>query len=265
MYNSSWFFARHPVFTVADFAAAAPERGQRGTENLLAYHLAAGHIIRIRRGLYAAIPEGIESDYIVDPYLVAGKCADDAVIAYHAALAFHGFAYTVMQKITFFTREEDKKPFTFQGCHYLPVQHPRKLVRAKQESAATDKQDYRGMHIAVTSIERTLVDCFDRVDVAGGIEEVWRSLDSVSYLRMDLLINYALLLDNATTIAKVGFYLNKHKDRLSISDSKLQLLREHKPKKPQYMFRTKREGKLVADWNLIVPESVLERTWEEVM
>lgn len=266
MYNSLWFFARHPVFTVAEFTAATPERSKRGTESLLGYHLASGHIIRIRRGLYASIPAGSPPDtYIVDPYLIAAKAANDSVIAYHSALAFYGLAYTITQKMTFLTKETDKKRFTFQGCRYVSAPHPSKLVRTKQEAFGADAQDYRGMQIAVTSVERTLVDCFDRIDLSGGIEEMWRSLENVSYLRMDRLIEYVHILSNATTAAKVGFYLDKNKERLSISESKLQLLREQKPKTPQYMFRSKREGKLISEWGLIVPEAILERRWEEVM
>jgi predicted transcriptional regulator of viral defense system len=266
MYSSSWFFARNPVFTAADFAAAGTERGKRGNESLLAHHLAAGRLIRVRRSLYAVVPEGIEPDkFIVDPYQVAHKAAPDAIIGYHSALSFLGLAYTVTQKITFLTTHEDSKPFSFQGVSYCPVQHPRKLLKRGQEAAATDMHDYRGQYVAVTAVERTLVDCFDRIDLAGGIEEVWRSLAGISYLKMDEIIKYLILLDNATTTAKVGFYLEQQQDRLMVSEQKLEQLAERKPKSPRYMFRTKREGKLVLRWNLIVPESVLTRSWEEPM
>lgn len=265
MYSSAWFFARNPVFTAADFAAAGTDRGKRGNESLLAHHLAAGRIIRIRRGLYAVVPEGLDPEkFMVDHYLVARKAAPDSIIGYHSALAFHGLAYTVMQKITFLTMHEDCKPFAFQGTTYQPVQHPRKLIRRGQEAAATDMIDYRGQYIAVTSMERTLVDCLDRIELAGGSEEIWRSFSGISYLKFDALFSYLLLLDNATTTAKVGFYLEQQQERLMIPPQKLAALEQRKPKSPRYMFRTKREGKLVPRWNLIVPEGVLTREWEEV-
>ena len=91
MYSSAWFFARNPVFTAADFAAAGADRGKRGNESLLAHHVATGRLMRIRRGLYAVVPDGIQPEkFIVDPYLVASKIAPDSVIGYHSALAFHG-------------------------------------------------------------------------------------------------------------------------------------------------------------------------------
>ena len=51
------------------------------------------------------------------------------------------------------------------------------------ESTGTYRRDYRGQYVAVTSLERTLVDCFDRIDLGGGIEEIWRSLATITYLK----------------------------------------------------------------------------------
>jgi predicted transcriptional regulator of viral defense system len=266
MYSSAWFFARNPVFTAADFAGAGTDRGKRGNESLLAYHVAAGRLARIRRGLYAVVPDGIEPEkFVVDPYLVASKAVPDSVIGYHSAFAFHGLAYTVTQKITFLTAHEDSKPFFFQGVSYQSVQHPRKLLRNGQQTTGTYRHDYRGQYVNVTSLERTLVDCFDRIDLGGGIEENWRSLATITYLKMDDIIHYLMLLDNATTTAKVGFYLEQQQERLMIPQQKLEMLQKQKPKSPRYMFRAKRKGKLVPQWNLIVPDGVLAREWEETV
>lgn len=264
--SNAVFFARNPVFTATEFAAAAPERGKRGNESLLAHHVAAGRLLRIRRGLYAVVPPGVAPDkYIVDPYLVASKAAGDAIIAYHSALAFHGLAYTVMQKITFLTTHEDSRAFSFQGVQYQPVQHPRSLLERKAQNSFVEWHDSPGQDVAVISIERTVVDCLDRIEISGGIEEVWRSLASISYLKFDDLMNYLMLLDNATTTAKLGFFLEQHQEHFMITPEKLDMLAKHKPRSPRYMFRTKREGKLISRWNLIVPESVLNREWEEII
>lgn len=266
MYSSAWFFARNPVFTAADFAAAGANRGKRGNESLLAHHVVGGRLTRIRRGLYAVVPDGIEpKKFIVDPYLVACKAVSDSVIGYHSALGFHGLAYTVMQKITFLTVHEDSKPFSFQSISYQPVQHPRKLLRIDKETTGIEKRDYRGQYVAVTSLERTLVDCFDRIELGGGIEEIWRSLANITYLKIDDIVIYLTLLDNATTTAKVGFYLEQQQERLMIQPQKLEMMQKQKPKSPRYMFRTKREGKLIPQWNLIVPDNVLTREWEETV
>jgi len=55
------FFRTHPVFTVEDFAGFLSSDGThnlRTQESLLAYHVKAGSIVRVRRGLYAVVPPG---------------------------------------------------------------------------------------------------------------------------------------------------------------------------------------------------------------
>lgn len=63
-----------------------------------------------------------------------------------------------------------------------------------------------GVDLRVTSLERTLVDVLDRPDLSGSWEEIWRSLESIEFFDLDQVITYALLLGNATTAAKVGFF-----------------------------------------------------------
>ena len=78
------FFSHHPVFTVNELAAELGQRGSRhaGTRQaILAHHLRQGRIVRVRRGLYAVVPFGVEpSNHPVDSILVAAKLTDDAIL-----------------------------------------------------------------------------------------------------------------------------------------------------------------------------------------
>lgn len=264
MYNIAHFFARHPVFSVADFAQLSTERSSRTCESLLAHHVRAGHILRVRRGLYAVVPPGSDSaSFLPDPYLVAARSCPGAVLAYHSALSFHGMAHTLRNDVTFLSSIQDARSFSYRSIKYVPVLAPISLRRRGQEAAYVDMVDYRGMTISVTSIERTIVDCFDRIELAGGIEEVWRSLEFLSYIRLRNIFAYSALLDNAVTVARVGYWLEQNADRLRVKALELDFLRERRPKTSTYMFRDKRDGKLVKSWNLIVPEEVLTLSWEE--
>jgi predicted transcriptional regulator of viral defense system len=125
--------------------------------------------------------------------------------------------------------------------------------------------DRAGLSIRVTSLERTLVDVLDRPDLSGGWEEIWRSLETIEYFDLDEIVAYARLLDNATTAAKVGFFLDQNRNRLSVSDAHLEPLLRLRPKHPTYLERGKKgHGSLVKTWNLIVPDEVQSRTWQEV-
>ena len=143
----------------------------------------------------------------------------------------------------------------------------------KEGTAVKGKEDFgvvqaerAGLGIKVTSLERTLVDVLDRPDISGSWEEIWRSLESIEFFDIDKVVEYALLLGNATTTAKVGFFLDQHRDTLMVDDSHLKLLRDLRPCQPHYLERSKRKsGRLVSDWNLVVPEDIIERSWMEVL
>lgn len=125
--------------------------------------------------------------------------------------------------------------------------------------------DRSGMEVRVTSLERTMVDVLNRPDLSGGCEEIWRSLESVEFFDLDKVVEYALLLGNATTAAKVGFFLEQHREPLMVKEKYLKSLRSLRPRQPHYLDRDKRKsGRLVSGWNLVVPREVFERTWAEV-
>jgi predicted transcriptional regulator of viral defense system len=262
------FLNTHPVFTTTqweDYLAQHGSRAPRTGQALLQYHQKQGHIKRLRRGLYASVPPGLKAqDVQVDPFLIAASLADDAVLAYHTALTFHGRAYSSRNIFIYLTRQEDKRRLNFQGITYRPVTHPPALLRASRSDLGVESMDRDNHSVRVTTLERTMVDVLDRPDLSGGWEEVWRSLESVPYFDLELIIEYALALKNATTAAKTGFYLEQHKDTLMVDAHTLDHLRIHMPKSPHYMSRDTR-ARLVSEWNLIVPNEVLERNWEEAV
>jgi predicted transcriptional regulator of viral defense system len=101
-------------------------------------------------------------------------------------------------------------------------------------------------------------------DLGGGWEEVWRSLEMVEYFDLDAVVSYTLKLDSALTVARVGFFLEQHREALFVEDRHLKSLSENAPRQPRYWDRKRETGRLVMPWNLVVPERVLNRTWAEV-
>jgi len=142
------FFARNPVFRYDEFVAAHAGRGGRSrqtTASVLKQHVAAGTLLHLRRGLYATVPRGADPQrHQVDPYLVATKLVDDAIVAYHAALRFHGKVYSVWNRFHYVTRVRQRR-FAFRelpdaepalaGCgeglqaHRRVRRHPRSVAR----------------------------------------------------------------------------------------------------------------------------------------
>lgn len=263
------FFSKHPVFTVDEFTDFLAEQGSRNPwtrKALLAHHRKQGRILPVRRGLYIAVPLGVTPDRCpVDPYLLAGKMTMDAVLAYHTALEFHGRAYSVYQRF-FYLTEKKSLPLSFRSYEFRCVLFPQSLHAKRQERFGVIEGEKAGISIQVTSLERTLVDLLDRPDLGGSWEEIWRSLESIEFFDIDQVVDYVLLLGNATTAAKVGFFLDQHRETLMVEDRHIQTLHDLRPRQPHYLDRSKRKsGRLVAEWNLVVPREVFERAWGEVL
>jgi hypothetical protein len=89
-------------------------------------------------------------------------------------------------------------------------------------------------------------------------------LESVEFYNIDEVVEYALLLNNATTVAKLGFFLEMNDKRFFVDQKHLKTLQERIPKKPHYMDKHLK-GRYISKWSLIVPDMILERSWSEVL
>ena len=263
------FLRQHAVFTVEEldrFLSARGAGNPNTRRSLLTYYRKKGRIIPIRRGLYATVPSGGDPrSSSVDPYLVAAKLTSDAMLAYHTALEFHGKAYSFYIRLHYMSASKSI-PLTFQGHEFIRAPVLPALAAKGEEMCGVIRRNRSGVDLWVTSLERTLVDVLDRPDLTGSWEEIWRSLESVEFFDLDQVIAYVLLLENATTAAKVGFFLEQHKKVLMVEDVHLEPLRKLRPRHPHYFVRGKRDDcRWVGDWNLMIPKEILNRSWEDVL
>lgn len=260
------FFSTHPVFTREEFVQFLQGRrvkSPRTTESHLLRYLTSGRIGRVKRGVYfTASPGQIAERTSLDFLLVASRMAPDAVLAYHTALEAHGYAQSLFERLYFLTTSK-AKPVTFRERHFVPVLPSATLRRKKKALALSTEVERRGLPCRVATLERTLVDALDRPELAGGLEEAWRSLSGVPLFDLDVVLEYVRLCGQATLAAKVGFFLERHQEPLGVPKEVLERLRQMRPKQPHYLDR-KLGGRMALGWNLIVPAPVLTGEWERV-
>jgi predicted transcriptional regulator of viral defense system len=255
------FLAANPVFRVEDVAGQSRLK-PAALKGLLRYHIDQRHLLRVRRGLYATVPRGTTLDQAKpDPFLLVSRMTGDAVLGFHTALEFHGRAYSTRQEFTVWSATPVRS-FEFQGQTFRAVAPARGAGSTRRMVTGVVEADRQGLRVRVTSLERTLVDVLDRPDLCGGWEEAWRSLEMVEFFDLDQVVAYVRLLKNATTTARVGFFLEQHATNLQVDEAHLRPLRRLRPAQPRYMDRN-RGGKWVATWNLMVPAAVFDRSWEE--
>jgi predicted transcriptional regulator of viral defense system len=203
--------------------------------------------------------------FSIDPFMICGRITNDAVLAYHTAFDFHGISYSLYHQFTYLSQQKIR-PFSFQQMKYICISFPKALIEKNKTDFEVIIVDRQGVDIKVTSLERSIVDALDRPDYAGGWEEIWRSAAHIPILNLDKVLEYAKLLDNATTFAKLGFFLEQHTDQFKVENQLLNTLENKKPRSVHYLERSKREsGKLMKRWNLVVPDSVIKQSWEEPM
>lgn len=263
--KTTFFFENHPIFRYQEFADFMIQRGITNPSSWrqqLQYHCKQDHIKRIRRLLYA-VKKSSSSIMGIDPYMIASKTNQDAVLAYHTALELHGLAYTTFEELIYLTKQASK-PFNYEGQIFRPIIFPASLRKKNKIEFGVDEITRSSLTIKITSLERTIVDVLDRPDLAGGWEELWRSLEHVVHFNAQKLVDYALLLDNATTIAKIGFFLEQRPPYLAMPVTIIKQLLTRTPTQPHYFDRSQRkEGVLIKKWHLIVPKEILEKKWEE--
>ena len=263
--NSDTFFYEHPVFRLDEYAAWKEKYGSSSEAAIyssIKYYLKEGRLINIRRGLYAVVPPNSNAENaVVDSYLVAAKASDDGILAYHTALELHGTAYSAFGKFTFLTGKKIKA-FYFQDQLFQPTSIPTSL-HAKNEIGITTV-DRQGITIRITTIERTFVDALSRIELCGGLEEVARSLEAIAVLDANAVVQYTLQLKSSVLAAKAGYFLEKREGAFSVSKDTLKPLFSHKPKSPQYLdTHQKTPCRYIKQWNLMVPEKLINRTFEE--
>jgi predicted transcriptional regulator of viral defense system len=252
--------ATRGLITTEDAEAFWRTRGTypaRTRDRALAALCASGELVSVRRGLYARAGSGRMGS--PDPYLWASHLAPDAVLGLRTALEVRGVVVPNTARCIYFTRlaSTGRGP-TWCGTMMQPISHPVALVRVKNEFVETELVDGNGCSpIRVATVERAFVDVLDRPRLTGDWPDLILLLGAIAALELDRVIQYLAYLDNATTAAKVGWFLERHQEQFGVTPDVLCRLERMRPRGPHYLSRTHRvSGRYVSRWNLVVPPTL---------
>ena len=109
----------------------------------------------------------------------------------------------------------------------------------------------------VAALERVLVDVLETPGSIGEWEEVWQLLAGLEELDLEAVVDFTGKRQSGLLGARVGFYLEQHRERLQVRGEHLGALQELAPAQARYLDRRRQPGKLVRRWNLIVPDWML--------
>ena len=262
--NYKDFFNKHAVFTIEELQANFKKGTMESIHSSLKYYFKKGKIRNIKRGLYYVVPEGsLPEKFYPNSLLSTSRFSQDAVIAFHSALELMGYGHSIFYKFFYYTNLR-KRVFTFKNDEFISVKVPEILSRKNLELIGTDEKYYQNVFVKFTNRERTFVDCLDRPEYGGGIEEVYRCVEKYPYLNFEEIFAYLDALEKSILYAKVGFFLQQHREQFYVENDILKRLKKKLPASVVYFDSQRKKGKFVKEWNLIVPDIIIKKGWEEL-
>jgi len=245
-------FLSDRFFTTREALALIPNKDT--CMNSLKQLLNSGQTAKVRRGLYEVVPlEQVGSQKpAADKFLLARKVTSPYCLAYHSALEIHGVANAALYNTVHLASPKQFRSFSYEGIRYRWI--------PRLDLAGTEKAVWSTTQLIVTDTERTIIDCIDRVDLAGGFEEVFKGLSSMRNVSLSRLYGYAFAQRKRILFHKLGFFLSRKEIREGwhVDDEILDTIRKNLSPKIYYFFAGKGTGRLEKEWNLIVPAKLEE-------
>ncbi|MFW6082931.1 MAG: type IV toxin-antitoxin system AbiEi family antitoxin domain-containing protein, partial [Chloroflexota bacterium] len=196
----------------ADVVTGLVDVSRRHAVNLLSNMARKGALFRIGRGRYVVIPPDVlygRKTYVVDPHVIidelmgADGAGDAYYVAYQSAAALHGAAHQL--------------PFALMVA--VPQQRrPIELGQAKIDFVKLQRAKFFGFHqiayrearLNVSDREKTILDCLERFDLCGGVDEVARTISVlVEEIAADRLLDYLKRMDNQALTQRLGLILER--------------------------------------------------------
>lgn len=253
------FAEQWPFFTWDQF------RGSVGVKETTGYArlkdaVKRGYIDRLGKGVYVS-RVGPWTARPPSPLLLPSFLADDAVLCYHSALDVLGHAHSQFFTVNYCSREQRRKGI-FYGNYMIRQVNPREAVISKQElSFGVVEKRVEGRTVRVTGRERTLVDCLDRLDLAGGAEEVFRSAGMYPYIKFDILLEYLRIHNKSSLYAKTGFLLDSYRDLFDFTHEQELKILAGVTGSFAYLGPRRPGCRFISKWRLLVPPE--SDTWIE--
>jgi predicted transcriptional regulator of viral defense system len=238
-----------PLFTLGEVRERyGKDKHSRSLLNMLHRLKKQGRVHQLTKGVYAGALAAVP----LNRYRVPSALREDAVVALHSALEWHGVANQVYQTVYYFSARP-RKNVVFENLTYHRVAPPRALARAHGEHFQTQLSSN---HFLVTDRERSFVDCLLFLDYSGRAEELDKSLAMFPSFNFDAALEYLEVLHKPWLYSRLGFLLDRHADKMFFrGDAREQFLRRL-PKGVAYLGSKRPGNRWVPTWKLMVPETL---------
>jgi predicted transcriptional regulator of viral defense system len=202
------------------------QTGRKVIRNLLR----KGWLTRLSGGRYMLLPpeRGAESMGENNPLALAAAVVEDSYVGWWSAAAFHAFT-TQMPATVFVAVTKQTKSRMVEDTEIRFVTVPdRKFFGAKRYTVY-------GRNVSISDPEKTLVDCIDRPDLAGGPTELARIVHAaMAEVDQEKLVAAAIKMNSKSLLQRLGF-LSDLVERPLMEDLRSKI-RTALPKKARSIF-----------------------------
>jgi len=151
-------------------------------------------IKKIKGGLYATV-NPITGDIMANKYELSTAMVKNGILGYHSALEYYGLHNQMFCEIQIIVPERCvKQEYEWYTFNFYLDDYNEGIIERYQNSL-----------IRVTDLERTIVNCVDRLDLAGGIEELFSALSLLNYFDERKILKYLEYYNKKFLYKKMGF------------------------------------------------------------
>lgn len=206
-------------------------------------------ITKIRKNVY--LPTNPIDGYVDEnKYEIGCNSVSDAYISYHSAMEYYGLQNQVFNRI-YLSAPKRFRPFEFDCVEYMYA--PDKFQEGIIQLGING-------NIRITNIERTIVDCIDRLDLAGGYEELIYNLGLIDKVDESKILHYLSLYYKQAIYQKAGFILSSFKEQMKLSKKFFDICNVKTGKSVRYLTDKYESKTYIPEWKMYVPQYILSLT-----
>ena len=235
---------RLKIFHKKEFVSLV--KNDNTAKEILRRYKKQGLISQVRRDLYA-VTDLATKVCLASKYEIACHITQSSCLAYHAALEYHGLAHQVFYLLSVFSGETFQN-FDYEGISYIfcPLQSDTGIICPVTDS-----------FVRVTDLERTALDCINRIYLCGGLEELVQCFAIITYINEGKLLDYLDCINKQVLYQKTGFILSYFKKEMKLSDYFFEYCKSKIGKSTRYLTDTPESDTYFKEWKLYAPQNIL--------
>lgn len=203
----------------------------------------AGLVYQIRRDLYC-IKNPVGNIPAAHKFEIACKISDSSFLSYHSALEYHGIGHQVFN-VVMVSDKAAFRSFTFDDCDYQSY-----ITKIGMNGVISSRAN---PNVKVTDLERTFVDCIDRVERAGGAEEIFHCFEGLYKMDFFKIEQYLNIYNKVCLFKKVGYVAERLRYTVDVPEDFVAKCREIGKATVSNFSTTEKCEVFVKEWNLYIP------------